>query len=122
MNLDRYCCNESRIIIIEDKFQNTMMSGFCWSFADNFVAAREVSVSANESETVLTTDESGLSNSSQNPTVSNTSPLAGIMYGVFKPRQDIIPRMLASKNSLLNMCLRRGKNSQAEQVVKVMYR
>ena len=79
-------------------------------------------MSANESETVLTTDESGLSNSSQNPTVLNTNPLAGIMYGVFKPRQDIIPRMLASKNSLLNMCLRRGKYSQAEQVVKVMYR
>ena len=88
----------------------------------NFVAAREVSVSANESETVLTTDESGLSNSSQNPMVSSsTSPLAGIMFGVLKPKQDIVPRMLAPKNSLLNMCLRRGKYSQAEQVVKVLY-
>ena len=78
-------------------------------------------MSANESETVLTTDESGVSNSSQNLTMSSCAgPLAGIVYGMFKPRQDIVPRMLASKNSLLNMCLRRGKYSQAEQVVKVI--
>ena len=31
----------------------------------------------------------------------------------------VIPRMLADRNSLLVMCLRRGKFSQASQVVKV---
>ena len=78
-------------------------------------------MSANESESMLTTDESGISNSSQNRTSSSTKgPLASIVYGMFKPKQDIIPRMLAPKHTLLNMCLRRGKYSQAEQVVKVM--
>ena len=81
----------------------------------------EMAVSAKESESVLTTDESGFSNSSQNPPSSSaTGPLAAIVYGMFKPKQDIIPRMLAPKHSLLNMCLRRGKYSQAEQVVKVI--
>lgn len=85
-----------------------------------FILGRELSVSANESESVPTTDESGFSNSSRKPKSSSPhGPLASVVYGMFKPRRDIIPRMLASKHSLLNMCLRRGKYSQAEQVVKV---
>ncbi len=68
---------------------------------------------------MMTTD-SAVSSSSQTAS-GNTSlgPLADIVLGIFKSRQGIIPRMLSPKHSLLNMCLLRGKYSQAGQVVKV---
>ena len=41
---------------------------------------------------------------------------------VMRWRQGIIPRMLASEGSLLNMALRRANFTQARQVIKVRHR
>ena len=84
-----------------------------------------MSSSAAESESQHATDASMNSTGSQESGRRRRRHLrrrSSCSAHVMRWRQGIIPRMLASEGSLLNMALRRANFTQARQVIKVRHK
>ena len=80
---------------------------------------KESGASGRESEPSVRTDGSLSASSSGVRRRRRRNQNSRCKAGYLRPRGGFIPCMLASKETLLNMSLRRGKFTQADQVLKV---
>ena len=85
------------------------------------VIGKEGVLSAGESESIQTTDESVASSGSHTRWGPPFQYGPGGGQSTLSRRYGIVPLMLADQQTLLHMCLRRAKYGQAQQVVKVRY-